>query len=75
MDKATLSDRLYANQMLFVRTVSRVSETSMLDQIGPDQHAGKDIIAHLTAWGQWLVRWLTTSLLDVPLSILYNVHG
>ena len=52
MDKTALLNRLYANRMLFEQTVSQVSETSMLDQIGPDQHTGKDIIAHLTVWGQ-----------------------
>jgi hypothetical protein len=60
--------------MLFERTVAQVSETSMLDQIGLDQHTGKDIIAHLMAWEQQVVGWLTTSLLDVPLPILYNAH-
>jgi hypothetical protein len=70
MDKATLLDRFFANRMLFEKTVSRVGETSMLEPIGPDQHTGKDIIAHLTAWEQ-----LNGLLLDVPLLILYNGDG
>ena len=74
MDKATLLGRFFANRTLFERTVSQVGETSMLDQVGPDQHTDKDIIAHLTAREQRLVQWLTTSLLDVPLPILYNAH-
>ena len=52
MDKIASLNRLYANRMLFEQTVSQVSETCMLDQIGPYQHTGKDIIAHLTAWEQ-----------------------
>jgi len=58
MDKTALLNRLYANRMLFEQTVSQVSETSMLAQIGPNQHTGKDIIAHLTTWEQRVVRWL-----------------
>jgi hypothetical protein len=52
MDKTASLNRLYANRMLFEQTVSQVSETSMLEPTGPNQHTGKDIIAHLTAWGQ-----------------------
>ena len=60
MDKATVLDTLFVNRMLFERTVSRVSETNMLDQIGSDQHTGKDIIAHLTVWEQRLSRVLSS---------------
>jgi hypothetical protein len=59
MDKTALLNRLYANRMLFEQTISQVRETSMLDQTGPDQHTGKDIIAHPTAWEQRVVRWLS----------------
>ena len=52
MDKTALFNRLYANRLLFEQTVSQVSETSMLEPPGLNQHIGKDIIAHLTAWEQ-----------------------
>jgi hypothetical protein len=52
MDKTALLNGLYANRMLFEQTVSQISETSMLEPPGPNQHTGKDIIAHLTAWRQ-----------------------
>jgi hypothetical protein len=52
MDKIASLNRLYANRMLFEQTVSQVSETSMPGPPDLNQHTGKDIIAHLTAWEQ-----------------------
>lgn len=61
MDKVTLLNTLHTNRELFENVVSQVSEPLMIEPIGKDQQCGKDIIAHLTAWEQRVLRWLRTA--------------
>lgn len=58
MDKVALIQRLSENRALFKQTVSQVSAKAMIAPRETEQPSGKDIIAHLTAWEQRVVRWL-----------------
>ena len=61
MDNATLLNKLRNNRALYEHTVAQVSETRLIEPSGKDQHSGKDIIAHLTAWEQRAIQWLKTA--------------
>ncbi len=58
MTKSTLLTMLQENSALFTRTLAQVSEAQMTQPVALGQWAGKDILAHLTAWNHRLIGWL-----------------
>ncbi len=58
MTKSTLLTMLQENRALFQRTLAQVSKAQMTQPLAEGQWAGKDILAHLTAWNHRLIGWI-----------------
>ncbi|MBF6589541.1 MAG: ClbS/DfsB family four-helix bundle protein [Ktedonobacterales bacterium] len=66
MERNKLIEMLRANRVRFDALLAQVDATRMLQPIGEDQHTGKDILAHLTAWEQRLIGWLEAAQRGAP---------
>jgi hypothetical protein len=64
MTKSTLLTMLQENHALFQRSLAKVGEAQMTQPLAEGQWAGKDILAHLTAWNHRLISWLEAAARD-----------
>ncbi len=68
--KAQLLDLILEEHALLNAQLARLSQEQMIRPGAENDWSVKDLLAHITAWEQWMIEWLPQVLIDHSISIL-----